>query len=121
MANDIGPTLREARMRREIDLDEVEAQTKIRVRYLSALENEEWDVLPGGPYTRSFIRTYASFLGLEGERLADEFRMEREALAEQRPAKAEPPIRTGLPRGSEGDSRLGRGTLAILISVARVA
>jgi cytoskeleton protein RodZ len=117
---EIGPTLRDARMRREIDLAEVERRTKIRVRYLRALENEEWDVLPGGPYTRSFIRTYASFLGLDGERLADEFRLEREALAEERPVKAEPPIRSSLPRGGEGP-RLGRGTLAILISLALVA
>jgi cytoskeletal protein RodZ len=118
---EIGPTLRDARMRREIDLAEVERRTKIRVRYLRALENEEWDVLPGGPYTRSFIRTYASFLGLDGERLADDFRLERERLAEERPAKAEPPMRSSLPRGGEGGPRLGRGSVAILISVALVA
>ena len=53
-------TLREARNRRKVDLSEVEAATKIRVRYLRAIENEEWDVLPGGAYTRGFIRTYAS-------------------------------------------------------------
>ena len=47
------------RNRRKIDLSEVEAATKIRVRYLRAIENEEWDVLPGGIYTRGFIRTYA--------------------------------------------------------------
>src|SRR3954451_7579417 len=103
MANDIGPTLREARMRREIDLDEVEAQTKIRVRYLSALENEEWDVLPDGPYARSFIRTYATFLGLDGERLAEDFRRERESLADERPAPAEPIVRAGVAGG--GDRR----------------
>src|SRR3954466_14694577 len=96
---DIGPTLREARMRREIDLAEAERRTKIRVRYLRALENEEWDVLPDGPYARSFIRTYATFLGLDGERLAEDFRREREALADERPAPAEPIVRAGAPRG----------------------
>lgn len=70
----IGNTLREARNRRKLDLSEVEAATKIRVRYLRALENEEWDTLPGDAYARGFIRTYAAFLGLDGDRLADEYR-----------------------------------------------
>jgi Helix-turn-helix domain len=70
----IGATLREARNRRKVDLSEVEAAIKIRPRFLRAMENEEWDVLPGGAYTRGFIRTYAAYLGLDGERLADEYR-----------------------------------------------
>jgi transcriptional regulator with XRE-family HTH domain len=74
VSNGIGDTLREARKRRGLDLNEIEAETKIRLRYLRAIENEEWEVLPGGSYTRAFIRTYASHLGLDGERLADEFR-----------------------------------------------
>jgi cytoskeleton protein RodZ len=79
MDSRIGTILREARNRRKIDLEEVEAATRIRVRYLRAIENEEWDVLPGGVYTRGFIRTYASFLGLDGERLADVYRSSVEA------------------------------------------
>ena len=67
----IGSTLRETRIRRKIDLSEVEAATKIRARYLRAIENEEWEVLPGGAYVRAFIRTYANYLGLDGERLVD--------------------------------------------------
>lgn len=74
MDTGIGPTLREARNRRKVDLSEVEAAIKIRVRYLQAMENEEWDALPGGAYTRGFIRTYASYLGLDGERLSDDYR-----------------------------------------------
>lgn len=74
METGIGVTLREARIRRKVDLSEVEAATKIRIRFLRAIENEEWDVLPGGAYTRGFIRTYAGYLGLDGERLADEYR-----------------------------------------------
>ena len=53
----VGATLREARNRRKIDLSEVEAATKIRVRYLRAIENEEWGLLPGDAYARSFVRT----------------------------------------------------------------
>jgi hypothetical protein len=52
----------------------VEEATKIRPGFLRAIENEEWDVLPGSAYARSFIRTYADFLGLDGARLAAEFR-----------------------------------------------
>lgn len=74
MDGQIGSVFREARNRRKIDLSEVEAATRIRVRYLRAIENEEWDVLPGDVYTRGFIRTYATFLGLDGERLADDYR-----------------------------------------------
>jgi cytoskeleton protein RodZ len=74
MDTGIGPTLREARKRRKVDLPEIQAAIKIRVRYLQAMENEEWDALPGGAYTRGFIRTYASYLGLDGERLADDYR-----------------------------------------------
>ena len=70
----IGATLREARNRRKVGLSEVEAATRIRIRYLQAIESEEWGVLPGDVYVRSFIRTYASYLGLDGERLAEDYR-----------------------------------------------
>jgi cytoskeleton protein RodZ len=87
----IGATLREARSRRKLDLAEVEAAIKIRIRYLQAMENEEWDALPGGAYTRGFIRTYAIHLGLDGERLADEYKRSTGAPAGERaPRRVEP-------------------------------
>jgi hypothetical protein len=97
MDDPIGSVFREARNRRKIDLSEVEAATRIRLRYLRAIENEEWGVLPGGVYTRGFIRTYASYLGLDGERLADDYRESvegggRSPMPEPTPASA--------PRGS---------------------
>src|SRR5579884_1691320 len=55
---EIGATLREARMRARIDIGEVETRTKIRAKYLRAIENEEWDLLPGPVYVKSFLRTY---------------------------------------------------------------
>jgi Helix-turn-helix domain len=72
--NGIGATLRQARNRRKVELSEVEAAIKIRVRYLLAIENEEWDALPGDAYARGFVRTYAYYLGLDGERLAEDYR-----------------------------------------------
>jgi hypothetical protein len=74
MDSGVGTILREARNRRKVELSEVEAATRIRFRYLRAIEDEEWDVLPGGVYTRGFIRTYASFLGLDGDRLVGDYR-----------------------------------------------
>lgn len=74
MDRGVGTILQAARNRRKIELSEVEAATRIRLRYLNAIENEEWDVLPGGVYTRGFIRTYATFLGLDGERLVEDYR-----------------------------------------------
>jgi Helix-turn-helix domain len=78
----VGATLRKARNRRKIPLSEVEAAIKIRVRYLQAIEAEEWEALPSGSYARSFIRSYAAYLGLDGERLAADY--ERASQAGER-------------------------------------
>jgi len=75
---DIGTTLREARIRARIDMSEVEARTKIRAKYLRAIENEEWDLLPGPVYVKSFLRTYGDFLGLDSRTLVDEYKREYE-------------------------------------------
>jgi cytoskeletal protein RodZ len=75
----VGNKLREARTRRKLSLEDVEAETKIRSRYLQAIENEDWDQLPEDAYTRAFIRTYGRFLGLDGDRLAEEQRRNRGA------------------------------------------
>src|SRR6202007_1870187 len=80
---DIGTTLREARMRARIDMTEVEARTKIRAKYLRAIENEEWDLLPGPVYVKSFLRTYGEFLGLDTRQLVDEFKRRYERPSDQ--------------------------------------
>src|SRR5437763_10173550 len=69
----IGPSLREARTRRGLSPADVHKAIRIRERYLSALEEERWDMLPGDAYTRGFLRTYAEFLGLDGNLYADEY------------------------------------------------
>jgi cytoskeleton protein RodZ len=71
---DIGETLREARMRRRIDMAEVESATKIRAKYLRALENEEWGLLPGPTYVKTFLRSYADYLELDSRRIVDEYK-----------------------------------------------
>jgi cytoskeleton protein RodZ len=79
---DIGESLREARMRARVDISEIEAQTKIRAKYLRALENEEWDLLPGPTYVKSFLRTYAEALDLDAKLLVDEYKLRHERLSE---------------------------------------
>jgi cytoskeleton protein RodZ len=80
---EIGETLREARMRRRIDMTEVETATKIRGRYLRALENEEWDLLPGPTFVKSFLRTYAEYLELDARLLVEEYRQRFERPSTQ--------------------------------------
>jgi hypothetical protein len=79
---EIGESLREARMRARVDISEIEAQTKIRAKYLRALENEEWDLLPGPTYVKSFLRTYAEALDLDAKLLVDEYKLRHERLSE---------------------------------------
>jgi transcriptional regulator with XRE-family HTH domain len=95
---EIGSSLREARMRAKIDISEVEAATKIRAKYLRAIENEEWDLLPGPTFTRSFLRTYAQYLGLDARVLLDEYRARYD-----RPSEAELPPISASPRRRERD------------------
>lgn len=79
---DIGPTLREARMRARMDIIELETQTKIRAKYLRALENEEWDLLPGPTYVKTFLRTYAEALGVDAKMLVEEYKLRFERLSD---------------------------------------
>jgi helix-turn-helix protein len=115
----IGPTLRDARNRRKLDLTEVEAAIKIRVRYLQAIENEEWDALPGGAYTRGFIRTYASYLGLDGDRLADDYRRAAGPVSGERVPKRVEPVPTAM--RASGSPLLGRAlAAAVCLALAAV-
>jgi cytoskeleton protein RodZ len=69
----IGPSLREARTRRGFSPADVHKAVRIRERYLTALEEERWEMLPGDAYTKGFLRTYAEFLGLNGQLYIDEY------------------------------------------------
>ncbi|MGH2854612.1 MAG: helix-turn-helix domain-containing protein [Solirubrobacteraceae bacterium] len=88
---EIGATLREARMRARIDVSEIEAQTKIRAKYLRALENEEWDLLPGPTFVKSFLRTYAQALGLDGRAVVEEYKLHYEHPGEGAEPAPQPP------------------------------
>jgi hypothetical protein len=78
----IGDTLREARMRQHLDIADVESRTKIRAKYLRALENEEFGMLPGPTFVKTFLRTYAEALGLDPQVLVEEYRATYESRDE---------------------------------------
>src|ERR687886_494788 len=70
---EIGNSLREARLRRKVDFAQAEQATKIRGKYLRALEDEQFEVLPAETYVKGFLRTYAEYLGLDGQLYVDEY------------------------------------------------
>ncbi len=121
MERRIGAILREARTRRGIELSEVEDVTRIRLGYLRAIEEENWDALPGGVYTRGFIRTYASFLGLDGERLATEYREGVEGGSGSGPELPVRPAGRSPLRRKRAPSRLGWIAVAGVILVGAIA
>src|ERR671937_3115166 len=70
---EIGGSLREARLKRNLTPADVQKAIRIRDRYLQALEEERWEVLPGDAYVKGFLRTYADYLGLDGNLYVDEY------------------------------------------------
>ena len=91
-------------MRQKIDVAEVEAATKIRAKYLRALENEEFGLLPGPTFVKTFLRTYAEHLGLDAQLLVEEYRVQHEPRGEEiGPINPQPPRRGS--RGGAGGAR----------------
>jgi cytoskeleton protein RodZ len=114
---EIGQTLREARMRQRIDMTEVESATKIRAKYLRALENEEWDLLPGSTFVKTFLRTYAEYLGLDSRLLVEEYRQRYE-----RPSTQDlTPFAAGLGRAGRRRRRLAALGPGLVVVVGVVA
>ena len=115
---DIGASLREERMRSRIDITEIEAQTKIRAKYLRALENEEWDLLPGPTYVKTFLRTYADALGLDGRMLVEEYKLRHERLSDVdlQPISPRSARERARERDKKGRSRVTRlGVVAVVV------
>jgi cytoskeleton protein RodZ len=116
---EIGNSLREARLRQGLDFPEIEQATKIRGKYLRALEEEQFEVLPAQTYVKGFLRSYSDYLGLDGQLYVDEFnsryvRGELEEEEEQQPFR---------PRGG-GMSSSRSSTLpgkAVMLTVAVIA
>ena len=122
----IGATLKDARRRLGMDIKEAEERTKIRTRYLRALEAEDWEVLPAPAYVRGFLRTYGQILGLDGEVLADRYRRSYEepvvaadsAAAEPRPEQSPRARHPGRRRAAGRSSSSAAVIVALLVVLA---
>jgi cytoskeleton protein RodZ len=119
----IGDRLREARMRQKIDIADVEAATKIRAKYLRALENEEFGLLPGTTFVKTFLRTYAEYLGLDAQLLVEEYRVQHEPRGEEiAPIGATSPggrraRRSGPPVGPPGPGAVFAAVVVLLLAL----
>jgi cytoskeletal protein RodZ len=92
---DIGSSLREARLRQGLELADAADAIKVRARFLEALESDRFELLPEGPYLRSFLREYAEYLGLDGDILVTELMLH---FAPHELEAPEPPRRRGMSR-----------------------
>lgn len=97
---DLGDTLREARVRRGLTIKDVEDDLKIRSKYLQALEQDDYEVIPGSTFVRAFMRTYATYLGLDAERLMEEYLSQHEPRTRE-----QPPLRLSRTTSTRGRER----------------
>jgi cytoskeleton protein RodZ len=108
-------------MRQGLDIADVETKTKIRAKYLRALENEEFSMLPGSTFVRTFLRTYAEVLGLDPHRLVEEYREGHEPRDEFEASPLGPPAAVRERERRARPGRPGPGAIAALVLVAVVA
>jgi Helix-turn-helix domain len=113
---EIGNSLREARLRQGLEFPEIEQATKIRGKYLRALEEESFDVLPAQTYVKGFLRSYADYLGLDGQLYVDEFnsRYVRGELEDEEEQRQYKPRVSSPSRGGAFQNR------AVLLTVAAI-
>jgi cytoskeletal protein RodZ len=117
---EIGSSLREARERRNLSYGQVEAETAIRTRYIRALEDEDFHILPGPTYTKGFLRAYAEYLGLDGQPFVDEFNSRHHdprGAAEHTPIASKPRSRPPR-RRHRRESNLVMIALAAIVAVS---
>jgi cytoskeletal protein RodZ len=108
-------------MRQKLDITDVEARTKIRAKYLRALENEEWGLLPGSTFVKTFLRTYAEALGLDAHLLVEEYRVHHEAPDELELQPLAPGGRDGGRARRRGPGPPGPGAMLAVVVVAVLA
>jgi cytoskeleton protein RodZ len=115
---EIGSTLREARVRRKLTLQQVEEDTKIRVKYVQAMENEDFDIIPSPTYVKGFLRTYSEYLGLDPRMILDEYRSRFTPNEEIEPFAGSSAL--GRPRRQRRRSNLAFVAVAALLVLALV-
>ena len=114
---EIGNSLREARLRQELDFPELEHATKIRAKYLRALEDERFEVLPSHTYVKGFMRSYADELGLDGQLYVDEYNSRYVLGDDELPARAR---RVPAARRRRAERRESNVVLLALVSIGIV-
>ena len=120
---EIGNSLREARMRKELDFPELETGTKIRAKYLRALEDENFEVLPSATYVKGFLRTYANYLGLDGQLYVDEYNVRYgsgDEVLERRVRSSSSPTRRPPQRAAPARASSRRSFWFALVGIAVV-
>jgi cytoskeleton protein RodZ len=110
---EIGNSLREARLRQNLDFPQIEEGTKVRGKYIQALEAERFELLPGDTYVKGFLRTYAEYLGLDGQLYVDEYNS-RFASIEEPLTPSTPPTR---PRHRVSESNFVVVALAAIVAI----
>jgi transcriptional regulator with XRE-family HTH domain len=124
---DIGNSLREARIRRGLSINDVEAVTRIRSKYLQALEENDFEVIPGPTFVKGFLRTYALFLKLDADLILSEYRSTYEPRGDEvatlrTDLTQQPRSRTATERKRKRTRRTQRGyVLAGVAAVVLVA
>jgi cytoskeletal protein RodZ len=119
---DIGNTLREARIRKGLTLTDVETVTKIRSKYLVALEENDFEVLPGSTVVKGFLRSYAVFLKIDPELLLAEYRSQYEYHKEEfRPLRTELTQQPRTPTSAERKKKRTRRTQRGYVTAGVVA
>jgi hypothetical protein len=115
---EIGNSLREARLRRHIDFADAEHGTKIRGKYLRALEDERFELLPSHTYIKGFLRSYAEYLGLDGQLYVDEYNSRFVIGEEDTPIRS--PRRVPAARSRRNDRRESNIVLLALTAIGLV-
>src|SRR5436853_4416946 len=103
-------------MRRRIEIAQAEQATKVRGKYLRALEDEQFELLPSETYVKGFLRTYAEYLGLDGQLYVDEYNSRFVVGEEEQPARP----RRYAPQASRGVRVQSRVVLLTLLGIASV-
>jgi hypothetical protein len=121
---EIGSSLREARIRKGVDFPALEQATKIRAKYLRALEDERFELLPAHTYVKGFLRAYADELGLDGQLYVDEYNSRHVVADEETPLRARrvpAATRRRRERREAGAVLLALGSIGVVTALVIVA
>lgn len=118
MVRELGDELRRRREDLGLTLNDAQGVTKIRLRYLEALESGNFETIPGEVYTKGFLRAYAEYLGLDGTAMVERYKSERQPAEADQPDREHPAFRL---REARYERRRPRGRLRWWAALGRAA